>query len=624
MTRVGSLLGSGLPDAPVAAEVPMSGDLVVVLVLLVITIVLFAIGRPRMDAVAVLVIVALPLTGVLTVPETLAGFADPNVILIAALFVVGEGLSRTGVTYRLGDWLSAHAGQSTPRLIVLLMLSVASLGAVMSSTGVVAIFIPVVLSIAARTGLSPRQLMMPLSMAGLMSGMLTLIATAPNLVVDAELRRAGLEGFGFFSVTPFGLVILALGIGYVLLARRFLGGPASVAGVSRRTFRSLVADYAVDTRTARYRVGNASPLIGARLADVDLGTALSSVLGLERTRLLQGTALITDRGAVVQRGDALILDLSPPPAERRRLDLERLEALGDFFGSYARQVGMAEVIVAPDSVAQGRTIRELRFRAEYGVTVLGVRHAGRAAGAEFTDQRLRPGDTLLVTGGWDAIHRFREESRDFAPMDLPAEGDEVAPAADRAPFALLSLAVMIVLMVTGIVPNVIAALLAALMMGLFRIIDMPSAYRAIHWPTLLLIAGMLPFAQALEVTGGIDLAADALLAAFGGLGPQLVLAGLFVTTAVIGLFVSNTATAVLMAPVAITAADHLGASPAPFAMIVMLAASSAFMTPVSSPVNTLVVEPGRYRFADFVRIGVPFTVIVLIVSVVMVPLLLPL
>jgi di/tricarboxylate transporter len=602
----------------------MSGELILVLVLLVITIALFAIGRPRMDVVAIMVIVALPLTGVLTVPETLAGFADPNVILIAALFVVGEGLSRTGVTYRLGDWLSVHAGRSTPRLIVLLMLSVAALGAVMSSTGVVAIFIPVVLSIAARTGLSPRQLMMPLSMAGLMSGMLTLIATAPNLVVDAELRRSGLGGFGFFSVTPFGLVILALGIGYVLLARRFLGDASAGASGARRTFRSLIADYAVDSRTARYRVGATSPLIGSTLATAEFAPSASSVLGLERTRFLRGTVLATSGQTVVERGDTLVLDISPSPAERRRLGLERIDVIGDFFESYARQVGMAEVIVTPDSVAQGRSIRELRFRTEYEVTVLGVRHAGHAAGEDFTDRRLRAGDTLLVAGGWQAVHRFREQARDFAPMDLPAEGDEVAPAADRAPFALVSLAVMIVLMVTGIVPNVIAALIAALMMGLFRAIDMPSAYRSIHWPTLLLIAGMLPFAQALEVTGGIDLAADALLNVFGGAGPTLILGALFVTTAVIGLFVSNTATAVLMAPVAIAAAEHLGASPYPFAMIVMLAASSAFMTPVSSPVNTLVVEPGRYRFGDFLRLGVPFTVVVLIVSVVMVPLLLPL
>jgi len=603
----------------------VNGELLLVLALLAAAVVLFAIGRPRMDVVAVLVVVALPITGVLTVPETLAGFADPNVILIAALFVVGEGLSRTGVTYRLGDWLADRAGASATRLIVLLMLSVALLGAVMSSTGVVAIFIPVVLSIASRTGMSPRQLMMPLSFAGLISGMLTLIATAPNLVVDAELQRHGNEGFDFFSVTPFGLVILALGIGYMLLARRMLGDdqPGDLAA-TRRTFANLVGDYGVDRRTGRYLVGGASPLIGVPLSGIVFDDAPSSVLALERRRFLRGTSLATAGDATVARGDTLVLDIAPRADELDRLYLEEVELPGDFFESYSRQVGMAEVMVAPDSVAVGRSVRDLRFRTEHDLTVLGVRHAGHAADSGFGDQRLRAGDTLLVTGGWDAVHRLQDAKRDYLALDLPAEVDEVAPAADRAPFALASVGVMVLLMITGVVPNVIAGLIGALLMGLSGAITMPAAYRAIHWPTLLLIAGMLPFAQALEVTGGIDLAADALLSAFGDAGPRVLLMALFATTAVIGLFVSNTATAVLMAPIAITTAEHLGVSPYPFAMIVILAASSAFMTPVSSPVNTLVVEPGRYRFGDFVRMGVPFTAIVVVVSVFLVPILLPL
>src|SRR5690606_36380320 len=247
---------------------------------------MFAVGRPRMDVVAVLMIVLLPLTGILTVPETLAGFADPNVVLIAALFIVGAGLARTGVTYRLGDWLSRRAGTSAARLIALLMLSVALLGAVMSSTGVVAIFIPVALSIAARTGISPRQMLMPLSFAGLISGMMTLIATTPNLIVDGELARSGYGGFGFFSFTPFGLVILALGIGYLLFARRWLGDDDPTAARARNTFQSLLADYGVDGRAHRYRVEARSPLIDAALAGLDLGDGHSRVLALERRRLL--------------------------------------------------------------------------------------------------------------------------------------------------------------------------------------------------------------------------------------------------------------------------------------------------------------------------------------------------
>ncbi|GAA2007803.1 SLC13 family permease [Microbacterium ulmi] len=604
----------------------MNGELAVVLILLLVAIAMFAIGRPRMDVVGILVIVALPLTGILTVDETLAGFADPNVILIAALFVVGEGLSRTGVTYRLGDWLARTAGASATRLIVLLMLSVALLGAVMSSTGVVAIFIPVVLSIAARTGMSARQLMMPLSFAGLISGMLTLIATAPNLVVNAELIRDGSDGFGFFSFTPFGLVVLILGIGYMLFARRFLDRKGTTDAADRRsTFETLTADYNVDGRTHRYKVQPRSSLAGLALAELDLGTGRrGGALILERSRLFRRTVHTTADNARIERGDVIVTDVDVRPEDRGVLGLEEIESGDAFFETYSRQVGLGEVLIAPDSSAIGKSVRGLRFRDEHDLIVLGVRHVGRAAGASFSSLRLAAGDTLLVAGPWSAISRLQGESRDYLVLDLPVEGDEVAPASNQAPFAILSVVVMIVLMVTGVVPNVVAALIAALLMGIFGCIDMPSAYRAIHWPTLLLIVGMMPFALALQRTGGVDLIVNGLLTTLGGAGPRVLLAGIFALTAIIGLFVSNTATAVLMAPIAIGLAHELGMSPYPFAMIVALAASSAFMTPVSSPVNTLVVEPGRYTFFDFVKVGTPFTIIVLIVSVLLVPVILPL
>jgi di/tricarboxylate transporter len=238
-------------------------------------------------------------------------------------------------------------------------------------------------------------------------------------------------------------------------------------------------------------------------------------------------------------------------------------------------------------------------------------------------ERLRLGDTLLVVGSWDAIRRLGAPGGDFIALELPVEAEERVAAASRAPLALLSVAVMIALMVTGLVPNFVAALIACLLLGLFRCIDLGAAYRAIHWPTLLLIVGMLPFAVALEKTGGIDLAASALVSWLGGAAPTLILAGLFAVTALIGMFVSNTATAVLMAPIAISIAGQLGASPLPFAMVVALAASAAFVTPVSSPVNTLVLDPGRYRFGDFVKVGAPFAVIVGLVAVLLVPVILP-
>ena len=594
---------------------------------------MFVTNRPRMDVVALLAMVVLPLAGIITVPEALAGFSDANVILIAALFVVGEGLVRTGVANQIGDFLLKHSAGSETRLLVLLMLAVAGLGSVMSSTGVVAIFIPVVLLVANRRKLSPSRLMMPLAYAGLMSGMLTLVGTAPNLVVDSALRHAGHAGLGFFSFTPFGVTILAAGIGYLLVARRWLNprDDDGSTGKRRRHMMDFVKDYHLENREYRLRVEAGSPLIGKTLEGV--GTRrreAANVVAIERTKNGNHSELLEPRpDLVLQADDVLYVDVAKPPDEGRLqllsgLKLEPLPMHGRYFTDHSRDIGMAEVLLPPDSDLVGRTIVEATFRTRLRLNVIGLRRGREAFGGSISDEKLRAGDTLLVIGRWKHIRNLQKRTRDFVVLTLPAEIDEVAPAASRAPFALACLAIMVVLMVTGWVPNVIAALLACLLLGITRCLTLDAAYRAVQWPSLILIVGMMPFSTALQKTGGVDLAVQGLLQVFGNSEPRLLLAALFALTSLIGLFVSNTATAVLMAPIALTAAQALGVSPHPFAMTVALASSAAFMTPVSSPVNTLVMVPGKYRFGDFVKIGVPFTIVVMILTVLLVPLLLPL
>ncbi|WP_313128338.1 SLC13 family permease [Stutzerimonas nitrititolerans] len=609
----------------------MNVDLLLVLFLLASCVGLFVINKPRMDVVALLAMVALPLSGVISINEALAGFSDPSVVLIAALFVIGNGLVRTGIAYRLGDWLMRSAGSSETRLLVLLMLAVAGLGSVMSSTGVVAIFIPVVLSIAARMKVSPRRLMMPLAFAGLISGMLTLVATPPNMVVHSELRRAGLDGFAFFSFAPIGLAILLLGIGYMLLARRWLGGDTvqEVAAEQRDTLDILAQRYRLPERERRLRVLPGSVLANQALDELKLRSQYGiNVIAIERQYKFRKQLLIATGNTELFVGDVLLVDLASPAigllGAYEELGVESLQLSDSYYGDYSRELGLAEVALPPDSRLPGKTIQELGFRSTYKLNVVGVRRNHQALQGLLVDEKLKPADTLLVAGSWKHIHRLQGLSRDFLVLSLPAEIDDVAPAANQAPFALLGLAVMVGLMVSGLVPNVLAALIGCLVMGLFRCIDMDSAYKAIHWQSLVLIVGMLPFALALEKTGGIALAVSGLIGLFGDAGPHALLACLFLLTAVIGLFISNTATAVLMAPVAISTATQLDASPYPFAMTVALAASAAFMTPISSPVNTLVLGPGQYRFADFVRVGVPFTLLVMLVSVLLVPWLFPL
>lgn len=605
----------------------MNLQLGLVLALLASAVAMFAIGRPRTDVVALLMMAALPFTGVISMQESLAGFADPNIVLIAMLFVIGEGLLRTGVAQRLGDLLVARAGGNEARLIVLLMVIVAGVGSVMSSTGVVAIFVPIVLRIARNTGVAAGRLMMPLSVAALISGMMTLVATAPNLVIHAELVRKGFDGFHFFSFTPFGVPVLLVAIAYMLGVRRWLGGSKAPAGPAgqRAGLGQWIDEYALAERGHRFRVLPGSAAAGHVFEALEAGAMPGvNLLAIERQRRFAKDLL--PPGTPIETGDVLFLDVSRPSADldglSHRFALERLPLAGAYFSAHAQDIGMAEVLIPPGSGLIGKTVVEARLRANHDVSVIGLKHGRSAEHDDILDEPLKAGDTLLVVGIWNAIRRLRSDMH-LIIFNLPSEFDEVSPAASRAPFALLSLALVVVLMVGGWVPNVQAALIGCLLMGLFGCVDLRSAYRAIHWPSLVLIVGMLPFSLALQRTGGVDLAAQMLMGIVGDAGPRTVLAVIFAVTAVLGMFISNTATAVLMAPVALAIAKELQASPYPFAMTVALAASAAFVTPVSSPVNTLVVGPGDYSFMDFVRVGLPLVLLVLVVSVALVPWLLP-
>ncbi|HBT5250104.1 SLC13 family permease [Klebsiella variicola] len=609
----------------------MNGELIWVLSLLAIAVVLFATGKVRMDAIALMVIVAFVLSGTLTLNEAFSGFSDPNVILIAALFIIGDGLVRTGVATKMGAWLVSVAGNSETKMLVYLMLTVAGLGAFMSSTGVVAIFIPVVLSVSARMNTSPSRLMMPLSFAGLISGMMTLVATPPNLVVNSELLREGLHGFSFFSVTPIGLVVLILGIVYMLAVRFMLkteNGESARDGRKRSTFRDLIREYHLTGRARRLAIRLGSPMIGQRLDDLKLRERYcANVIGVERWRRFRRVIVNVNGVSEFRARDVLLIDMSASDVDLRQFCgeqmLEPMVLRGEYFADQALDVGMAEVSLIPDSEMIGKTVREIAFRTRFGLNIVGMKRDGEAMDGSVVDEPLQLGDILLVVGNWRQIALLAKRGRDFVVLNMPVEVDDASPAHSQAPHAIFCLVLMVALMLTDEIPNPIAAIIACLLMGKFRCINAESAYKAIHWPSIILIVGMMPFALALQKTGGVDLVVKGLMDVAGSEGPYLMLGCLFVMCAAIGLFISNTATAVLMAPIALAAAKSMGVSPYPFAMVVAMAASAAFMTPVSSPVNTLVLGPGKYSFSDFVKIGVPFTVLVMVVCVLLIPVLFP-
>lgn len=610
----------------------MSLELALVLAFLVAAIIMFVIDRPRMDAVGLIMIVGLPFTGAVSIAETTQGFADSTIIVLAALFVVGASLVRTGVARRIGDWIAVTAAGDEVRVLVLMMLAVAALGSLMGGTAVTALFIPIAQRISQSTGIAPGRLMMPISVAALVSGMLTLVATPVNLVVNAEMERRGVTPFGFFGITPFGLPLLLLAIGYMLATRRLLPDRRSAedAARGRPSLRTWIEEYALAEREYRARVTARSPLVGRRVDELDLREHAITLLAIERSRRVSADMIRPVAQTVIEAGDILLLDSRRSKEEAQSLagqyalELLPLNPGKEYFSDRAQEIGMVEVMLPPESTLVGTTIRAAEVRTEYGVSVIGLRRGRKVIGGDYADETLRVGDTLLLIGFWRDISRLAAGSTDVLVLNRPEEFDEVLPAADRAPYAIGALVVMVGLMVSGIVPNAHAALLAALLMGLFGCIDLTSAYRAINWQSIVLIAGMLPFSIALQRTGGVDLAAEGLLALVGGAGPRVVLTALFCVTAGLGLFISNTATAVLIAPLAMAIGDDLGMKPYAFAMIVNLAASTAFMTPVSTPINTLVLAPGGYAFGDFVKLGVPFSIVVLVVSVLLVPILLPL
>ena len=605
--------------------------LVLVLALLAIAIAMFVKNKPRMDAVGIIMIAALTFTGIITVEETLIGFSDPNIVLIAVLFVMGEGLVRTGVARNVGDWINQKAGGNETKLLVLLMLAVAGLGSVMSSTAIVAIFIPVVFRICSNTGISPSHLMMPMSFAALISGMLTLISTAPNLVVNSELMRQGENGLGFFTITPFGLAILALGVVYMLFARKWLPDNSSKSVKKKRkpTFKDWIEKYDLINREYRVKVLPDSLLLGYKINELDLKYEGFKLLAVERKDANKQVFIRPTKIMDFQVDDILFLDVRNHEIDLKtfaeKYGVEKINLSGGkgYLTSISQELGMIEAIIPAESDFVGKTVKEARLRSESGLTVIGLWRGDHAILEGFLEKELNVGDTILIAGFWEDIKRIGQETDELVLLNLPIEFEEVLPAADKAMHAVVILGLVVLTMITGILPNVHAVILGCLAMGLFRIIDMNSAYNSISWKSLVLIVGMMPFSIALQRTGGVEMAADGLINLVGESAPWVAIASLFFITAVLGLFISNTATAVLMAPIAIKMAYDLELSPYPFAMAVILAASSAFMTPVSSPVNTLVVAPGGYKFGDFVKIGVPFTIIVMIIAVFLIPLILP-
>lgn len=608
----------------VGVSVLMAEPIFIVFIILGAAVVLFAWGRPRFDVVAILVVLALTLSGVLTVQEALAGFSDPVVMLIASVMIVGEGLVSTGVAYRLGEAVIRGGGRSEARLVTLVMLLAGSIGAFMSSFAIVAMFIPVVMSIANKIGLNPKRMLMPLSVAALVSGMMTLIASSPNLIIEDMLKSRGLSPLGFFSWTPFGVGVLAASIGFMLLfGRNMLSKRLTLQEVGPRqpSFVDLVTSYGLADKWHRLQVLRDSPVIGQSVARMQLDRFGIVPVGFEKHQHGRQQFLPAMPEIVFEPDDALFLVVPEAQAQafiasHKLVELPRLsegqrhEAL--------QELGVAEIMLAPESQLIGKQLRELEFSSRFDLNVLAIRHRGERLTTNLGDQPLDFGDTLLVAGGWTAIQRLRGERENFVVLTLPMEYSELMPARRRAPVAIGILVSMVLVMALEAIPNSAAVLIAALALIAGGCVRLDAIYRIIDWKVVVLVAGTLPLATALTKTGATAMMANGMVAVLGGLGSVGILAALFLITALVGLFIANSATAVLMAPVAIDAAGALHVSPQAFAMTVAIACSAAYVTPVSSALNMLVMEPGDYTFADYLKVGVPLLLLTMVVTVLLV------
>lgn len=615
----------------------MTPDMWMVLSILVAAIVLFVTEWVRVDIVALGVVVALMLTGLLTTTEALTGFSNPAVMSIAALFIVGGAVLNTGLADAIGRRILGVAGQSEPRLMTLIMVTVALLSAVMSSTGTVAVLLPAIVSVAQRSKISTSRLLIPLSFGALLGGVTTLIGTPPNLIVADVLLQAGLEPFGFFDYTPVGLALLVVGVPFMLVVgRRLLPDRKPEAALQRvETPQELIAHYRLPDNLFRLRVRRESDLAGRTVA----GAALRQRFGVTVIEILRPSSTLPmsdllgrSDGAesiqpgpetVLEGGDLLIVqgDGNDVGAAAAALNLgvqpvtsEDEEAL------ITEEIGLAEALLPPRSSLVGKTLAELEFGRRFNLTVLGINRPGVDELLDLKTTPLRFGDILLVQGPWKHILALRERPNDFVVMGQP-ERMPGAPQRSKAGLTLLIMAGMLVLLVTNLLPVATASMLAALAVVLTGCLTMDEAYRAIDWKSLVLIAGMLPLSLAMERVELIDLAAQGLITGLGGLGPLAVLAGLLLLTSAFTQVLSNTATTVLVAPIALAAAQALEVQPYAFMMAVAIAASMGMASPVASPVNTLVMSAGDYRFADYLKVGGPLILLLIVVSTGVLPLL---
>ena len=627
----------------------------ITLIILVITVAMFIWGRVRADIVALTALAALLVLGILTPAEALAGFSSPIVIMMIGLFVVGGAIMQTGLAKLTGNKLMALSRGNETITFLLVMLVTSFIGAFVSNTGTVALMMPIIMSIAAGSGMQSSRFLMPLAFAGSLGGMLTLIGTPPNLVIDEVLTEAGYQPLAFFSFFPVGIIVIAIGIIVLMpLSKIFLSRKQSGKKKKTKSLDDLVDEYRLldnlhrfivpssRTSAARDENGNQLDIVGKTLKELSIqkkyGVSIIEIRNEKKSRL----GLVKDvnqnmakSSSTIQVHDTLYIIGDEQKMQHFAQDygLRKMKDVKiDFY-----DLGLTEIVVMPTSNFAGLRIGEANLRKRFGINVLGVKRGsssssssegGRGGSEYITDNliaaKLHVGDMLLVQGEWTNLAHLTADTTNWVVLDQPEKTADKVLLDYKAPVAAAIMLLMIAMMVFDFIPvapvtAVIIAGLLTVFAGCFRNVE--AAYKTINWESIVLIAAMMPMSTALEKTGASALVSQGLVDSLGAMGPTALLAGIYFTTSLMTMFISNTATAVLMAPIALVAAQQVGVSPYSFLFAVTLGASMCFASPFSTPPNALVMKAGGYTFMDYVKVGLPLQIIIGVVMTFVLPLL---
>ena len=613
------------------------------LIILLVSSLLFMSGKVRSDLVAMCSLVLLVLLGILSPEEALSGFSDKVVVMMIGLFVVGGAIFQTGLAKMISSKILRLAGDSEVKLLILVMFVTAFIGAFVSNTGTVALMMPIVVSMAMSGNISSSRLLMPMAFASSMGGMMTLIGTPPNLVIEGELVKNGYEKLTFFSFTPVGIICLIVGLLVLIPASKFFlskkGTSKSDTKKGGKSLNDLVGEYQLSKSLYRVLVPENSLFRGKTLKEINLSQRYHiSVLEIRRKSTTNnpffktGTQEVVNADTVVNEGDILYL----------RGEFEAIEQMNaenhlSFLDAHHPEqrlpnelhfhdIGIAELLIMPASKLVNSPIKDSKLREHFGLNILGIQRKDSYILQNLKDEKMHAGDILLVQGTWDHIAKLDAERSQLVVLGQPLAEASKVTLTHKAPIAALIMVAMVVAMMFDFIPiaPVTAVLIASLLMvisGALRNIE--AAYKTINWESIVLIAGMLPMALALEKTGVSALVSNTLVSSLGDKSPYILLAGVYFTTSLMTMFISNTATAVLLAPIAMKTAISLGLQPQPFLFAVAVGASMCFASPFSTPPNALVMSAGRYTFIDYVKVGLPLQIIMGVVMVLVLPLLFP-